>query len=616
MTPRAAETGAGVVLGLSAGFHDAAAALLIDGTVVAAVEEERISRVKHDASFPARSIDSCLAIAGIGPDDVDLVAYHEKPIGVVGRHLASRLRAGPRAARALLGQTPSILRKQLSVAREIDRWFEQRDASTPPVWVAEHHTSHASAAFYPSPFPDAAILTVDGVGEWATSTLAEGRGRRIETLRELRYPDSVGLLYSAFTEYCGFRVNGGEGELMGLAALGAPTEVDRIREHLVEVHEDGSIRLDPRYFSFVRGRSTAGRRFHDLFGGPPRNPGSAPTQREADLAASIQVVVEDILLAMAGELHRLSGLPSVCLAGGVALNCVANARLLAEGPFDEVWVQPAAGDSGNALGAALWAWHEVLEHPRASPPRDQMAGAFLGPSFSDDEIERWLGEAGVAYTRMPSDDALHEAVVDRLDDGAIVGWFQGRMEFGPRALGHRSILADPRDAGAHARINATIKHRAGFRPLAPAVMVEHAAEWFDVARDLPYMTVTANVVAERRRSDLEEHGEDGGSTPARDAETTSVDPLERRAQQARSEIPAVTHVDHTARVQTVDVGRNPELHGLLDAWNRSTGCPLLLNTSFNGHDEPIVCTPADAHAAFEALGLDLLVLGRCIVEPA
>jgi len=588
------------VLGISAGFHDAAAALLVDGEIVAAVEEERLTRQKHDPGFPARAIDCCLAIASLAPDDVDVVAFHEKPLDVLGRHLTSRLASGPSAAGGLILRTPRFAKGQINVGRQLDAWFRDRGAAPKPVAYVEHHTSHAAAAFFPSPFRSAAVLTVDGVGEWATAALGQAHDHRLVLERELRYPDSVGLLYSAFTSYCGFKVNGGEGELMGLAPFGRPVHAQTIRERLVVLRDDGSIHLDQRYFAYPRGRSTTNRRFHDLFGGPPRPLGSTPGQREADLAASVQVVLEEIVLAMAEELHRTSGLDALCIGGGVALNCVANGRVARDGPFGQIWVQPAAGDAGNALGAALWTWHETLGNRRLADPADAMGGSFLGPEFSDDEVLAWLTREGIDHEAFESADEVDRLVAERLAEGAVVGWFQGRMEFGPRALGHRSILADARSATVQGRINDLIKDRAGFRPFAPAVLADRASEWFDLAGEAPYMNLAVAVQA-RHRVESEQ--------PA-DAEA----PLEVRVTEVRSSVPAITHVDGSARVQTVDRVRNPRFAGLLEAFERSTGCPLLLNTSFNGHDEPIVCTPADAYATFRSTGLDLLVVGNHLVR--
>ncbi len=589
------------VLGLSSGFHDAAAALVVDGEIVAAVEEERLSRVKHDPSFPSRAIETCLAIAGLDPAAIDVVAHHEKPLGAIERHLVSQLALGPRAAPGLLTRTPRLVAGQLGTGRRIERWFRGRGAPPPPIAYVEHHASHAAAAFYPSPFRSAAVLTVDGVGEWATASLATAHDHRLTLERELRFPDSVGLLYSAFTAYCGFRVNGGEGELMGLAPFGAPAHADDIRERLLRLRPDGSIHLDQRYFRYLAGRRTTSARFHRLFGGPPRPLGAIPTQREADLAASVQVVVEEILLLMAEELHRSSGLDALCFGGGVALNCVANGRLRRSGPFEEMWIPPSTGDGGNALGAALFTWHETLGQPRHPIPVDSMAGSLLGPSFPDEEIVAWLDSERIDHEVLGSAEEVDARAADRLADGAVVGWFQGRMEFGPRALGNRSILADPRSPTVQGRINAAIKDRAPFRPFAPAVLADRAADWFEIDGDAPYMNVATSVRPARLVAD-------GGASTDRDR------PIADRVAAVRSEVPAVTHVDGSARVQTVDAAHHPRFASLLEAFDRRTGCPILLNTSFNGHDEPLVCTPADAHRTFRSAGLDLLVLGRVLIE--
>ncbi len=587
------------ILGVSAGFHDAAAALVVDGRVLAAVEEERLSRRKHDASFPRRAMDTCLAIAGMEPGDVDVVAFHEKPVDVIGRHLASRIHSGPAAWRGLLLDTPRVLSKQLTVGQQVERWFRERSTPAPPVCFVEHHASHAAAAFYPSPFTAAAVLTEDGVGERATATLGCGIGSRLRIDRELWFPDSLGLLYSAFTAYCGMRVNGGEGELMGLAPFGEPVHADVIMEEVVELGEDGSFRLNPRYFDFVHGDAMTSPRFHRRFGGDPRPLGAPPTRREADLAASVQFVTEEVLLRMAGELHRLTGLDALCLGGGVALNCVANARLAREGPFGDVWVQPAAGDAGNALGAALWVWHEVLDGPREAVDGDGMSGAFLGPEFHEDEIRDWLDAEGIPYVHGSDPERVADEVAARLDDGALVGWFAGRMEFGPRALGHRSILADPRSPTVQGRLNGVVKERAPFRPFAPAALEDAAAEWFDTLGPTPYMTFTVP------------------AAPSHwvDAEVADTgDDLAAAVAEVRTTIPAVTHVDRSARLQTVDRDRNPEFTRVLEAFERRTGCPVLLNTSFNSRDEPIVCSPEDAYRTFRNIGLDLLALGPFLIE--
>ncbi len=587
------------ILGVSAGFHDAAAALVVDGRVVAAVEEERLSRRKHDASFPRRAMDTCLAIAGLEPGDLDVVAFHEKPVDVIGRHVTSRIHSGPGAWRGLLFDTPRVLAKQLTVGQQVDHWFRDRSTPTPPVCFVEHHVSHAAAAFFPSPFRAAAVLTEDGVGERATATLGSGDGSRLHIDSELWFPDSLGLLYSAFTSYCGMRVNGGEGELMGLAPFGEPVHADQILGEVVRLGGDGSFELDQRYFDFVRGEAMTSARFHRRFGGEPRPLGTPPTRREADLAASIQVVAEEVILRTARELHRRTGLDAVCLGGGVALNCVANGRLLREGPFSQVWVQPAAGDAGNALGAALWVWHEVLGGDRDEVEGDRMSGAFLGPEFGDDEVREWLEESGIPHRHAGDPAQVAAEVAGRLADGALVGWFVGRMEFGPRALGHRSIVADPRSPTVQGRLNRVVKERAPFRPFAPAVLEASAGAWFDTFGPTPYMTFT--VPAARSRW-------------VDDPEPESGDDLESAVARVRTTIPAVTHVDRSARLQTVDGDRNPEFTRLLEAFDRRTGCPVLLNTSFNSRDEPIVCTPDDAYRTFRNIGLDLLVVGPYLIE--
>lgn len=587
-----------MVLGIAAGFHDAAAALVDDGVVLAAVEQERLSRVKHDPSFPAEAIAVCLAVAGREPAEIDLVVHHERPVAVLDRYMATRLQVGPRALRALVVDTPRVVRGQLGVPGRIAAWFVDRGVRVPAIDYVDHHVSHAAAAFFPSPFRDAAILTVDGVGEWATATRGSGHGRHLSIDDEIMYPSSLGLLYSAFTEYCGFRADGGEGELMGLAPYGEPRFVDRILTDLMTVGDDGGFELRQRFFAFTRGRRMVSRRFERTFGGPARPVGSAPTQREADLAASVQAAVEHVLLRMAIGLRERSGVGNLCLAGGVALNCVANGRLLRSSGFDDVWVQPAPGDAGSAVGAALWACHSSGSARTVEVP-DGMCGAFLGPSFSTDEISGRLDELGVVHRRIGRGER-DDVVADRLAEGAVVGWFQGRMEFGPRALGHRSILADPRSVEVKGRINEMVKERALFRPFAPAVLVEHVAEWFVDGRESPYMSFVQPV-----RLDSDAVPSAGRS-----------DGIDERAATPLGPLPAITHVDGSARLQTVDDHRNGEFASLLRAFHRRTGCPLLLNTSFNARDEPIVCTPDDALATFRRTHLDLLVMEDVIVEAA
>ena len=585
------------VLGISSGLHDAAAALLVDGRLAAAVEQERLSRIKHDPGFPDRAIEVCLAIAGASPSDIDLVALHEKPLDVIDRHLASRRRSGPRAARALLSETPQVVADHLLAPRRVERWFAGQQLPLPPVVAATHHTSHAAAAFYPSPFETAAILTADGVGEWATTSIASGAGAELVVHEELYFPDSLGLLYTAFTTYCGFRANSGEGELMGLAPFGEPRHLDLILSEICEVRPDGSFRLNPSYFAYQHGRTMTSSRFHRLFGGPPRPHGTQPTRREADLAASVQAATEHLLLALATRVRTRTSASSLCLGGGVALNCVANGVVLRDGPFEDVWVVPAPGDGGSALGAAYWAWHHVVGAPRPAPNSDAFIDAALGPGFTDEEIHRWLDGNGVPHETMDDHHSTCVVTAEHLAGGRTVGWFQGRMEFGPRALGNRSILADPRSPTVQRRLNGIVKERAGFRPFAPAVLAEHASEWFDVFGDSPFMTFTAQVQPWRRR------------TPVIREDA----PLEEVVSAVRSDVPAVTHVDGSARIQTVDAQRNPGFHELLTEFHTRTGCPVLLNTSFNARDEPIVCTPADAYSTFRATGLDVLVLGRHII---
>lgn len=585
-----------LVLGIAAGFHDSSAALVEDGVVIAAVEQERLSRVKHDPSFPAEAIDVCLAVAGRDPREVDLVVHHERPIAVLDRYVATRLEVGPRSPRSLLVEMPRVVRGQLGVPGRISRWFMDRRSTVPAVEYVDHHVSHSAAAFFPSPFDAAAVLTLDGVGEWATATRGSGHGRHLDVEVEIRYPNSLGLLYSTFTEYCGFRPDGGEGELMGLAPYGEPRFVDRILEDLVQVADDGTFSMDQRFFAFTRGRRMVSRRFEQTFGGPPRPHGSSPTQREADLAASIQSVLDVILSRMAVDLRERTGERALCLAGGVSLNCVATGHLLRSGVFDDVWVQPAPGDSGSALGAALWACHSRGQ-ARVVGASDGMSGAFLGPAFGSDEIVEYLSSIGVPHRRLGPAELVGQ-VVERLVDGAVIGWLQGRMEFGPRALGHRSILADPRSAEVKGRINSMVKERAGFRPFAPAVLAEHVRDWFVDGRASPYMSFVFPI----------EVGED---LPL----AVDCDPdIARRASIPLGPVPAVTHVDGTARLQTVDES-NPEFYGLLRAFHRRTGCPMLLNTSFNARDEPVVCTPDDALSTFHRTGLDLLVMEDVLVEP-
>lgn len=588
------------VLGISADFHDAAAALVIDGEPVAAAEEERFSRRKHDPSLPAEAMRFCLDEGGVGPGDLTAVVFHEKPISTYERILATHARVGPGGWRQLVPAVSTWSRRKLWIARRVDRRLRQLGHTSPPrLQYCEHHHSHAAAAFFASPFDEAAVLTIDGVGEWATSSLAHGRDSGIRPLCEQRFPDSVGLLYSAFTTFCGFDANDGESKLMGLAPYGTPRHLNRIFDTLVHLADDGSIRLDQRWFGFRRGASMFTDDWDELFPGGRRGPGQPVNQLHADVAASAQAALEEIVLRMAVHAARLTGSANLALAGGVALNCAANGRLLRDGPFERIWVQPAAGDAGSALGAALWLCHQELGLGRSarSNGHDAMAGAFLGPSHAPTEIGEWLSENGIPHEQVNDADLLAGVVAEELAAGAIVGWLQGRMEFGPRALGHRSILADPRDPSMVARINEMVKRREGFRPFAPAVLAERAADWFDLDRDLPYMLVTVPV---------------RGASPVSPGDPDQS--LADRLADIRSPLPAVTHVDGSARVQTVDAATNPEMARLLRAFDHLTGCPVLLNTSFNRGGEPIVSSPADAWRTFLAGGLDLLVLEHHVIR--
>jgi carbamoyltransferase len=589
------------VLGVSFDYHDSAAALLLDGSLVAAAAEERFTRVKHDPGFPESAVAWCLGHEGLVPGDLEAIAFYDKPLATYERILATHAQVGPRGIRALGQSVSSWSRRKLWVAYRIDRAMRRLGPGRPRVLFSEHHVSHAASAFYPSPFDSAAILTFDGAGEWATASIGVGDEGGVRLLKELRFPDSIGLLYSTITAMCGFEVNDGEYKLMGLAPFGDPTFADALRDEVVHVLPDGSVRLNPSMFDFRAGRRMAHPRLHRLLGGPPRDPDAPLGQREADLARSIQVVLEEIVLAVARHAHEVTGERRACLAGGVALNCVANARLLAEGPFEEVWVQPAAGDDGGAIGAACWAWYDVGRRRRTARSGDGMSGCLLGPGYRDDEIATWLSSLGVAFER-PSEDELLDSVAEALDQGLLVGWFQGRMEFGPRALGNRSILGDPRPAANVGRINSLVKGREGFRPFAPSVTAEDAAEWFQLDRPAPYMVVTAEVRSDRLRPSTP-HGRVGSADDFAGALATD-----------RSEISACTHVDGSARVQTVTPGSNPRFHGLLRRFAERTGCPVLLNTSFNAAGEPIVMTPADALRCFERTGLDVLVLEGCLIR--
>lgn len=586
------------ILGISAFFHDSAAALVVDGKIVAAAQEERFTRKKHDAGFPRHAIDYCLRTAGLTAVQLDHVAYYEKPLLKFERLLETYLAVSPRGLPSFFKAVPVWLHEKLQLTRVMNAGLG--GAYRRPYVFTEHHESHAASAFFPSPFEEAAILTIDGVGEWATASLGVGRGNRIELTHELHFPHSLGLLYSAFTYFCGFKVNSGEYKLMGLAPYGTPRYASLILERLVELRPDGSFRLAQEYFNYCAGLTMTSRKFDELFGGPPRKPEAPLTAREFDLAASVQQVTEEIYLRMARHLHAQTGLKNLCLAGGVALNCVGNGRLLREGPFERIWIQPASGDAGGALGAALFVWHQLLEKPRTPATPDGQRGSLLGPDFSVTEIEETLRAAGAVSRRATDEVALCEDTARLVADGKVVGWVQGRMEYGPRALGARSILGDARRADMQTTMNVKIKFRESFRPFAPIVLAEQAADYFALPRDAesPYMLLVAPVQPGRRRAE---------AGPA-----TGV----ARVREVRSDIPAVTHVDYSARLQTVDAQRNPRLRRLLEAFHRQTGCPVMINTSFNVRSEPIVCTPADAYRCFMATDMDALVVGDFILHKA
>lgn len=581
------------VLGISAFYHDSAACLLAGDTIIAAAQEERFTRVKGDARFPSAAARYCLAEGGIDGSDLDAVVFYEKPLLRFERLLETYLDIAPRGFASFRRAGPLWMKERLYSDRDIRAGLGGYGGT---LLYSEHHESHAASAFYPSPFDEAAVVTIDGVGEWATATIGVGRGAGIELLEELRFPDSLGLLYSAFTYHAGFKVNSGEYKLMGLAPFGEPRYVERIYSTLLKLRPDGSFTLDQRFFDYRGGLAMTNRRFSRLFDGPPRRPEEPITQREMDLACSVQVVCEEIVLRIARYAHSLTGLENLCMAGGVALNAVANGRLAREGPFSQIWVQPAAGDAGGALGAAYVACHKYFEQPRTHrTDADRMRAALLGPAYSRGEIRSALETSRVTYTEVGESETAARAAA-LIADGLVVGWFQGRMEFGPRALGARSILADPRHPGMQSRLNQKIKFREGFRPFAPSILDERAAEYFDVRGQSPYMTTVVPVSASRRRPD-----------------TTSGGMGLSRVNEVRSEIPAVTHLDYSARVQTVSRMQNPGFHALISAFDAITGCPLVVNTSFNVRGEPIVCTPADALACFARTGMDALVMGPFIV---
>ena len=582
------------ILGISAYYHDSAAALVIDGEIAAAAQEERFTRKKHDFNFPKHAVEYCLAHAGISAQELDYVGFYDKPFLKFERILETYLAYAPFGIRSFLKAMPLWLSKKLWMRDVIKKEL----AFEGDVLFTEHHESHAASAFFPSPFEEAAIITMDGVGEWATASYGVGRGNEVKIQAELQFPHSLGLLYSAFTYYTGFRVNSGEYKVMGLAPYGEPRYVDLIHERLVKVRDDGSFVMNMDYFDYCAGLTMTNARFHRLFGGPPRKPESPIRQRDMDVARSVQEVTEEIMLKMASHVHRETGMKDLCLAGGVALNCVGNGRILREGPFDGIWIQPAAGDAGGALGVALFVWHQYLGNPReADGVKDRQKASLLGPSYSDDEIEEFLREQGARYERVPP-NRLPETIARLIASEKVVGLCQGRMEFGPRALGSRSIIGDARSEQMQTVMNLKIKFRESFRPFAPTVLREDAPDYFEMNCESPYMLLVAPVKKERRI----EH-ESAQSL-------FGLDKLKLK----RSDIPAITHVDYSARVQTVDKRDNPLYHAIISEFKKLTGCPVIINTSFNVRGEPIVCTPQDAYRCFMRTRMDYLAVGSFILD--
>ncbi|MDP8299960.1 MAG: carbamoyltransferase [Candidatus Tantalella remota] len=582
------------ILGISAFYHDSAAALVREGEIVAAAQEERFTRKKHDPSFPAKSVEYCLAEAGITIEDVDVVAFYDKPFIKFERLLETYVAYAPKGIRSFISAMPPWIKKKLFLKEHIRSELGYEGT----ILFPEHHHSHAASAFYPSPFEKAAVLTVDGVGEWATASFGKGEGNGIELYDEIRFPHSIGLLYSAFTYYCGFRVNSGEYKLMGLAPYGEPRYADLILENLIDIKDDGSFRLDLKYFNYCAGQTMTSRKFHKLFGGPPRKPESDLEQKHMDLAKSVQVVTEKVILNMAKHVHEVTGAKDLCMAGGVALNCVANGKVLTDGPFDNIWIQPASGDAGGALGAALIAWYEYYGEERKAPEAsDHQKASLLGPYYSDEEIEKYLTDNDIPYRKMEREE-LNTSVAKLLATENVVGWFQGRMEFGPRALGARSILGDPRSEKMQSIINRKIKFRESFRPFAPSVLFEHTKKYFDLDSESPYMLLVSPIKDEIKKN-VEEmkkiRGLDKLKTP-------------------RSDIPAITHVDYSARVQTVKKEDNPEYYNMIRKFCENHDCPLVINTSFNVRGEPIVCTPDDAYRCFMRTNMDYLAIGSFLID--
>jgi carbamoyltransferase len=591
------------ILGLSAFYHDSAAALIVNGEIVAAAQEERFTRIKHDHEFPKHAVDYCLREGGLTPEQLDYVVFYDKPLLKFDRLLETYLAFAPEGLKSFMMAMPLWLKTKLHLPREIRKALGGRYRKR--IAFTGHHESHAASTFFPSPYEEAAILTLDGVGEWDTATIGHGQGNRIRLLKTLHFPHSLGLLYSAVTYFCGFKVNSGEYKLMGLAPYGEPRFVDTMLKHLVDLKEDGSLAMDMNYFEYCQGLRMTNDRFASLFCGPARDPESAITQREMDIAASVQKITEEAVLRMARHARELTGCRHLCLAGGVALNCVANGKLLRAKVFEDVFVTPASGDAGGALGAALFVQHQLLDQPRrhVGTGKDSLKGSLLGPKFSNEEIRTFLDRKGVPYTYYEQEPVLLEAVAKDMAAGMVVGWFSGRMEFGPRALGSRSIIGDPRNVEMQSQMNLRIKFRESFRPFAPCVLIEDVGTYFDHDRESPYMLMVADVKKELWHQ----------LTPEQVALMKDPD-LRKRVNVPRSTLPAITHVDMSARIQTVDEARHGRYYRLMREFKRQTGCGVIINTSFNIRGEPIVCTPEDACRCFMASDMDVLVLENCVLR--
>lgn len=579
------------ILGISAFYHDSAAALVVDGEIVAAAQEERFTRIKHDFDFPTNAIRYCLDEGGLSPDRLDAVVFYDKPFLKFERLMETYLAYAPFGLRSFMMALPLWLNQKLFLPREIDKGLD--DKYEGPIYFTTHHASHAASAFFPSPFEEAAIITFDGVGEWSTTTWGVGRGNKIDLSKEIRFPHSLGLLYSAFTYYTGFKVNSGEYKLMGLAPYGEPKYEQQIRDHLIDIKDDGSFWLDQDYFNYSAGLTMTGPKFHSLFGQPPRDAETKLTQFHMDIAASVQRVTEDVMMRIVQHVHRETGMENLCMAGGVALNCVANGIVEREGPFKNIWLQPAAGDAGGSLGGALFAWYQLMDNPRRPQMPDSQKGSYIGPSYSNDSIGQYLASVNAVSRQYQDEAELCRTIAELLDSGKVVGLFQGRMEFGPRALGGRSIIGDPRDEAMQSKMNLKIKFRESFRPFAPSVLAERASDYFDLDTESPYMLLVAPV-----RESIRKTAAEG------DKDLFGIDKLNV----PRSELPAITHVDYSARIQTVDSARNPRYYKIIKAFEDLTGCGAVVNTSFNIRGEPIVCRPEEAYRCFMFTDMDALVL--------